>query len=170
MLAAQYLKSIDVAEKELMEHFKPLSLEEGVAAVRFARSVIESRLGLTRSIGQLPPSLSSLRLGGVWVTLEKIVNDRGGIIKRVVKGSMGGSPYPINRFPMDLALAAEYAAFNDRRHGPLMEAEVDRCVLEITLAGNIREMDLKSLDGFIPGFHGLLVRSGRSLKPCSPRD
>ncbi|GGP19856.1 hypothetical protein GCM10007981_05230 [Thermocladium modestius] len=155
-----------MAEKELMEHFKPLSLEEGVAAVRFARSVIESRLGLTRSIGQLPPSLSSLRLG-VWVTLEKIVNDRG-IIKRVVKGSMG-SPYPINRFPMDLALAAEYAAFNDRRHGPLMEAEVDRCVLEITLAGNIREMDLKSLDGFIPGFHGLLVRSGRSLKAVLPQ-
>ena len=149
-----------------MEHFKPLSLEEGAAVVRFARSVIESRLGLTRSIGQLPPSLSNIRLG-VWVTLEKIVNDRG-IIKRVVKGSMG-SPYPINRFPIDLALAAEYAAFNDRRHGPLMETEVDRCVLEITLAGNIREVDLMRLDDFIPGFHGLLVKSGRNLKAVLPQ-
>ncbi|MFP3044227.1 MAG: AMMECR1 domain-containing protein [Thermocladium sp.] len=149
-----------------MSEFKPLSLEDGIAAVRFARSVVESRLGLTRNLNPLTSTINTLRLG-VWVTIEKIINDAG-VMRRVVRGSMG-SPIPMNRLPMDLALVSEYAAFNDPRFSPLTSAELDHCIFEVTLVGNMRETKLSEFNEFVPGRHGLLIKIGRGTKVILPQ-
>lgn len=164
-MEAQHLKFNKRREMALMNEFKPLSLEDGTAAVRFARSVVESRLGLTRNLSQLTSAVSALQLG-VWVTIEKIINDAG-VMRRVVRGSMG-SPIPMN-LPMNLALASEYAAFNDPRFSPLTSAELDHCIFEVTLVSNMRETKLSELNDFVPGHHGLLIKIGRGTRVILPQ-
>ncbi len=156
--------------------FRPLTIDEGRALIRFARCVIEQCLKfgdctVDECIDSVKPyegKFRSLKLP-VFVTIEKIMTSEGGVTKRVIRGSMG---IPVPRLDMlnGVLLAAKHAAFRDPRRSCLQASEWHNCVIEITILSEPSVVTLEEFyRKFIIGYHAISLRVDRDLIVILPQ-
>ena len=129
-----------------------LTLEEGVRAVKLARSAVDKyvREGETLSPEKLPKKFDEKR--GVFVTLKK--NGLRGCI---------GHPYPTVPLGEAIINSAISSAVKDPRFAPLGLEELDKITIEVTVLTPPRPIRAKP--AMLPkkieiGKHGLIVTKG----------
>ncbi|MBU2617289.1 MAG: TIGR00296 family protein [Euryarchaeota archaeon] len=131
-----------------------LTLEEGVRAVKLARSAVDKyvRDGEILCPEKLPKKFSEKR--GVFVTLKK--NGLRGCI---------GHPYPIVPLGEAIIDSAISSAAKDPRFMPLRAEELDKMTIEVTVLTPPRPIRAKPT--MLPkkieiGKHGLIITRGRN--------
>ncbi len=141
-----------------------LSLEEGKFLVRLARKTVEDYFTTYSEIKppeDTPPILYEKM--GVFVTLEKIVVQRDGMRRRVLRGCIG-YPEPVLPLVEATIRAALDAAFHDPRFPPLMENELSDVIFEVSVLTKPELLDVsdpKEIPQKIKvGVHGLIIERG----------
>jgi hypothetical protein len=134
------------------------SLEQGTAAVRAARAVIEAAVrGQER-----PPRLSFpeefRKRAGVFTTLTKFPHGE-------LRGCVGFAE-PVLPLQQAIVASALSAALEDRRFAPVEPMELDHVTVEVSLLTAPAELgpgDRRRLpEGLEIGRHGLIVRQGHA--------
>ena len=129
-----------------------LNLEEGIIAVKLARSAIAAHLsGEIVRTGDLPAIFERKR--GVFVTLHKDHDLRGCI----------GYPEPVMTLKDAILDSAVSAAVHDPRFLPVRSEEMKHITIEVTILTPPIRIDAKPED--LPkcieiGRHGLIIRKG----------
>lgn len=147
-----------------MQLFKVLNEEESLTLIRYLRAKIMERLGVKASYEVDPTHLvriAELKFG-VFVSIEKIMYSDG-MIKRVLRGSMG-TIRPMKNLLEDSLAAAIHAAFYDPRFSPISFTEFRNCIIEVTIVSPLIDVNMDWLkSNLILGYHGLyLVDSGKA--------
>jgi AmmeMemoRadiSam system protein A len=140
----------------------PLTPEQGRALVQLARSTLSSKLGRP-----LPPSeAESLqaalqdpalkRPAGVFVTLTLRERLRGCI----------GHLQPLEPITEGVRSNALNAAFHDPRFKPLVEKEISRVKIEVSVLSTPQPLNYDGPDDLLakltPHVHGVIIRSGHA--------
>lgn len=132
-----------------------LTKNDGKAAVKMARSVIETYLETGNMIHSSGFNLSSIfkEYRGVFVTLNKGNNLRGCI----------GHPYPDSQLDNAIIDSAISAATRDPRFPPVELPEMDAITIEVTVLTQpeVIEVSPEELPKYVEvGKHGLIVKKG----------
>ncbi len=143
---------------------KRLSKDEGVYLVRLAREAVEKYIMELRRIEapkDAPARLYEKR--GVFVTIETLVKDAEGVLRRELRGCIG---YPLPTYPLIEATisAAIAAATEDPRFPPMSYDELDRVVFEVSVLSQMEEIKYNSPNELPKkirvGRDGLMVEKG----------
>ena len=130
-----------------------MEIDEGIAAVKAARSSIEAEtVGLLPDI-EFPKSFD--RKSGVFVTINTYPQGN-------LRGCIG---YPEPVFPLKDALVySAQSACHDPRFMPLSEREAVNCTVEVTILSQPVEMECEKNDlpkKIVIGRDGLIIQLGR---------
>lgn len=134
--------------KKSKKDYSKLTLEEGVKAVKYARESIESNLNFNTTPIELPKTFEEKR--GVWVTITK---------NGEIKGSMGFSK-PVKCLANAIYDSSRAAAFKDPRFVPVVESEIDKITIELTVLSPPEKLDVERVElprHITTGRHGLIV-------------
>lgn len=138
-----------------------LALEDGALLVRIARESVRGYLEFWREPelgGGVPEKL--MRPGAAFVTIERVVEPRGGGGPGYELRGCIGSTRPVEPLAVAVAKVAIEAAVGDPRFPPMRRDELDRVVFEVTVLGPLEELPSSPaarIGAVEIGVHGLLV-------------
>ena len=141
-----------------------LTLEEGTLLVRYARLAVDRYLsrGVYIMVPQgLPRKLYERR--GVFVSLEKIVSERGGVKRRVLRGRRGMVDPVLPLIEATIRSAIEVAV-RDYRYPPLNIGELNSIVFEVTIVSDLEPLDTRDIEKCLSqlklGLEGVVLEVG----------
>jgi len=141
-----------------------LSLEHGILLVKLARNTVTSYLttGAKPPVPQdIPSQLNEKR--GVFVTLRKIIIDRDGIKRWMLRGCLG---YILPILPLAEATvnAAIAAATRDPRFSPLTLQELSQVIFEVSVVSQLELLQVSDPRDYPKqikvGLHGIMIEKG----------
>lgn len=141
-----------------------LSLEEGTLLIHYARLAVDRYLsrGVYIMIPQgLPSKLYEKR--GVFVSIEKIVSERGGVKRRVLRGRRGIVDPILPLIEATIRSAIEVAV-RDYRYPPLNVGELNNVVFEVTVLSKPELLDVRDVQKCLSelrlGLDGVVLEVG----------